>query len=84
MSQVKKQIEAGGQYKPNELKLLGDSFKSVAETQLKALGMDGKEGMARRADRDDGPDGKTPLVIVVKGAGLPDIRQSGATTVVEV
>ena len=56
----------------------------MAETQLKALGMDGKEGLARRADRDDGPDGKTPLVIVVKGAGLPDIRQSGDTTVVEV
>lgn len=84
MSQVKKQIEAGGQYKPNELKLLGDSFKSVAEVQLKALGMDGKEGMARRADRDEGSGGKTPLVIVVKGAGLPDIRQSGDTTVVEV
>ena len=38
----------------------------MAEVQLKALGMDGKEGMARRADRDEDPGGKTPLVIVVK------------------
>lgn len=71
-------------YKPSELKMLSEALKNTIEGQHKALGITdtGIAGSPSAKKKEEEANGKKPLVVVVKGAGLPEMRQaegSGAT-----
>ena len=73
-------------YKPSELKMLGEAMRNVTEAQHKALGLgqSGETPGSAKQKEDDGAKDKPPLVVVVRGGGLPDIRQSDGQTVIDV
>jgi len=73
-------------YKPSELKMLSESVRNTAESQQKALGLglSGETSGSARQKEDEASKGKPPLVVVVRGGGLPDIRRADGQTTIDV
>lgn len=65
---------------PSGLKMLGDALKAASDVEGRGLGVSA-DGASGREDANEnavqgGPGGKQPLVVVVQGGGLPNVRIS--------
>lgn len=86
--EIEKQIEAGSklrelvaekldsdeEFKPSELKMLGEALKAAGDNTVRALGVSdsGDTGFASQ-DKAKGGD-KIPLIVMIQGGGLPPVR----------
>ena len=58
------------------LKKLGDAMKAGADIEARALGMNEQGSTSAEVQEGSGGDGKSPLVVIIQGGGLPQVQQS--------
>lgn len=63
------------EFKPGELKMLGDALKSAGDNTVRAMGVSETGSTARDEDGKD-KGSKAPLVVLIQGGGLPPVRIS--------
>lgn len=61
---------------PQGLKNLGETIKAAADVEARALGVDDRGATANDEEADTGGVGKTPLVVIVQGGGLPSVKMA--------
>jgi hypothetical protein len=67
------------EYRPMDLKLLGEAAKSAGDLTVRALGIGDGGGTSSEADGDEkSKGGKAPLVVLIQGGGLPPVRMRDA------
>jgi hypothetical protein len=77
---VKDELDQNAGLTPSNLKLLGDALRAASDVEGRGLGVSA-DGASGREDANEntlqgGPGGKAPLVVVVQGGGLPNVRIS--------
>lgn len=99
LDELKKQIKAGQilrervtekleddthEFKPSDLKMLGEALKAAGDNTVRALGVN-EIGSTTFEDAKTAA-GKAPLVVLIQGGGLPTVRppQNGTEKVIDV
>lgn len=72
--------ESGGKLKPGELKSAAEAAKNASDNALRAVGI-GENGGTAEESSAAAKAGKTPLVVVIQGGGLPPMRKADVSVV---